>query len=572
MRRWVPAAISETVNVVGKTADVLTNTAQVATNFKQDLIADAADQPRHQRHAAAGAGGAPDRSERRATRSRARRRSNRCSWSTAWRSTRTSAGTPYDLYIEDAIQETTVAVGGVSAEYGRFGGGVVNVITKSGGNLFAGSFRDTLNNDNWRTLTPFEMTRDRDRSGPQGHSASPRRCRRTNTRRRAGHERQAVVLHGRPPPVAGERAHARRDEHPVHLHRRDASATKSRARIRATSKHRFQGDYLKISQTQMNYTFNTSASMDLRSLGDREAARETCYTVNYNGVLSRQAVYVEARVLGPPVRLRRQRRASRPTSSRARCSSTRAARDRYWVGHLLRRLRARAARTTTTSSSRASYFLSKKGSGSHNMSFGYDNFNDIRNANNHQSGSDYRILGTSSYHPADRRRRPAVPGQQHDDHPVQPDAVAEPGAELPDALGVLQGRVARQRPPDARTSASAGTRTTGVDQPGNLTANDSGWSPRVGTRLGSDRQGRVGGHGQLRQVHRGHLESDRRLRRRPAGNPQTFQWFYQGPSINAAGAAHRRRPTRSSRCSTGSTPTAAQPARRRSRPTRRFRA
>ena len=64
--------------------------------------------------------------------------------------------TPYDLYIEDAIQETTVAIAGVSAEYGRFGGGVVNVITKSGGNQFAGSFRDTLNNDNWRTLTPFE--------------------------------------------------------------------------------------------------------------------------------------------------------------------------------------------------------------------------------------------------------------------------------------------------------------------------------------------------------------------------------------------------------------------------------
>jgi hypothetical protein len=64
-------------------------------------------------------------------------------------------GTPYDLYIEDAIQETTVAVGGVSAEFGRFGGGVVNVITKSGGNTFGGSVRDTLNNDNWRSLTAF---------------------------------------------------------------------------------------------------------------------------------------------------------------------------------------------------------------------------------------------------------------------------------------------------------------------------------------------------------------------------------------------------------------------------------
>src|SRR5439155_7722444 len=34
-----PAALTETVFVVGRTADVLTQTAQVATNFKQDLVA-----------------------------------------------------------------------------------------------------------------------------------------------------------------------------------------------------------------------------------------------------------------------------------------------------------------------------------------------------------------------------------------------------------------------------------------------------------------------------------------------------------------------------------------------------
>src|SRR5438445_384833 len=67
-------------------------------------------------------------------------------------------GQAYDLYIEDAIQETNVATSGISAEYGRFGGGVVNVITKSGGNLLGGSFRETFHNDKWRTLTPFEDT------------------------------------------------------------------------------------------------------------------------------------------------------------------------------------------------------------------------------------------------------------------------------------------------------------------------------------------------------------------------------------------------------------------------------
>jgi hypothetical protein len=58
-------------------------------------------------------------------------------------------GQAHALYIEDAIQETTVLTGGISAEYGRFTGGVVSAITKSGGNEFSGSIRDSLDNPKW---------------------------------------------------------------------------------------------------------------------------------------------------------------------------------------------------------------------------------------------------------------------------------------------------------------------------------------------------------------------------------------------------------------------------------------
>lgn len=63
-------------------------------------------------------------------------------------------GTPFDLYIEDAIQETTVHTSGISAEYGRFTGGVVNMMTKSGSNALSGSFRTGFTNDRWRSVTP----------------------------------------------------------------------------------------------------------------------------------------------------------------------------------------------------------------------------------------------------------------------------------------------------------------------------------------------------------------------------------------------------------------------------------
>jgi len=59
------------------------------------------------------------------------------------------------LYIEDAVAEVATLTSGISAEYGRFNGGVVNVLTKTGGNAWSGSFRTTLINDAWSARTPI---------------------------------------------------------------------------------------------------------------------------------------------------------------------------------------------------------------------------------------------------------------------------------------------------------------------------------------------------------------------------------------------------------------------------------
>ncbi|HEY2090878.1 MAG TPA: TonB-dependent receptor [Thermoanaerobaculia bacterium] len=61
------------------------------------------------------------------------------------------------LYIEDSIQETTVLTGAISAEYGRFTGGVVNSITKSGGNEFSGSLKDQVSSPRWTSRTPGQI-------------------------------------------------------------------------------------------------------------------------------------------------------------------------------------------------------------------------------------------------------------------------------------------------------------------------------------------------------------------------------------------------------------------------------
>ena len=69
-------------------------------------------------------------------------------------------GSPQNLFIEDAIEETQVLTSGITAEYGRFTGGVVNAITKSGGNSFSGSWRTNFVNPSWTMTTPLERCED----------------------------------------------------------------------------------------------------------------------------------------------------------------------------------------------------------------------------------------------------------------------------------------------------------------------------------------------------------------------------------------------------------------------------
>ena len=80
-------------------------------------------------------------------------------------------GTANNLFIEDALDEVQVLTAGISAEYGRFSGGVINAVTKSGGNKFSGSFRTDLTNPDWQDESRFE----KDASTPAPPGPAPQR-------------------------------------------------------------------------------------------------------------------------------------------------------------------------------------------------------------------------------------------------------------------------------------------------------------------------------------------------------------------------------------------------------------
>jgi outer membrane receptor for ferrienterochelin and colicin len=64
-------------------------------------------------------------------------------------------GSAPTVYLEDAIDEIQVLSTGISARYGRFQGGVINAVTKSGTNEFEGTLRGELSNQSWDSQTPF---------------------------------------------------------------------------------------------------------------------------------------------------------------------------------------------------------------------------------------------------------------------------------------------------------------------------------------------------------------------------------------------------------------------------------
>lgn len=197
----------------------------------------------------------------------------------------TVRGTARDLFIEDSIEETKTSTSSISAEFGRFTGGVVNTITKSGGNTVSGSLRTTLNDETWRNRTPFEL----------GLSTDSRVNRVTPT-----HE---ATLGG---PVfkdrvwyflAGRYVNQRASESTAFTNKVFERGTED-ARVEGkvtwsiTPKHTIRSSFTMREQTLLN-NYQSTPFMDLKYLWNETSQQEDLLASNYSGVL-RANVFVEA--------------------------------------------------------------------------------------------------------------------------------------------------------------------------------------------------------------------------------------------------------------------------------------
>ena len=208
------------------------------------------------------------------------------------------------------------------------------MVTKSGGNLFSGSFRDTLNNDNWRTLVPkrdgdtFANDSKIDKVIPTygytfgGPVAKDRLWFFAAGRLQTQESNRQLVITNIPYMFTDQ------------IKRFEEKVTYS-----VSSAARFEGTVTTVKRAQLNNTFNQSQSMDLNSIYDRKLP-EDLFTLNYNGILTPR-LFVEARYsqrhfsfIGDGARS--------PIPRRARCWSTRPA-PPLLGGDVLRCLRSREA-------------------------------------------------------------------------------------------------------------------------------------------------------------------------------------------------------------------------------------
>jgi len=291
-----------------------------------------------------------------------------------------------NLYIEDAIQEATTQTAAVSAEYGRFAGGVVNMLTKSGGNEMHGSLRlglDTADRGGkWSEKEPL-------RTGIQNDTIN-----KTYMATLGGYvlkDQLWYFLGYRNLKLTSGLQTYRTNL--AYQNLLDTQRYEGKLTYSITPNHRLIGSYNQVNQAEDGNSFQRV--MDFASLVNRTLP-QSLMSGNYTGVLS-DNFFIEGQ-------FSKKTFAFEDSGSLYRDIIKGTLMIDYWfAGSSAYRYWSptfcgvcdKEKRDNKEYLAKGSYFLSTPGLGTHDIVFGYDTFKDIRYANNHQSGSDWRIYGYS---------------------------------------------------------------------------------------------------------------------------------------------------------------------------------
>ena len=516
------ASVNVSVTVVGEARPFM-DTATVATNFKQDLMAELATN----RTLDAVMLMAP------AVHATGPRGAFTIAGSQSYENlftlngaviTENLRGSPFTLYIEDALQEITVATSGISAEYGRFDGGLASAVTKSGGNLFSGSFRTSFANDNWRSFSPYETTQ---------LAANPTLQLKTNKTVPTYEatfggpvKKERLWFFGAMRAQTQESTRTTVFTFIPYVRANDEQRYEGKLTYALKPGHSLQGSFTKTNQVLKNNT--NSSVMDLASLTNTGQPQDLM-SLHYTGLL-KPNFSVEAQYSDRHLRLTDVGANTKDLINGTLVQDRSRGNSRYWSPTFCSGSTCDGDEQRNNSDVivKGSYFLSDKAYGSHNVVFGYDRYDDNILANTHTSGSDYRVLGTSSIFQGTSVFPQFLPGSTIIQY--NPLDVLSKGSHLVTHSLFLNDswRVSN------RLSFGLGLRwdkNAATDGGLQNVGNKGAFGPRLSAVWDPEANGRWSVTGSYARYVMA-LTSNLAASTTAAGNASTFQWIYQGPAVN----------------------------------------
>jgi hypothetical protein len=426
-------------------------------------------------------------------------------------------GQPLDLFIEDALQETTVLTGAISAEYGRFTGGVVNAISKSGGNQFTGSLRDSLTNAAWAEPSPL----DEELLDKLSETYEATFGGRLIT------DRLWFFTAGR----YQNRSLQNFFEESTQSFNTQTEQRRIEAKVtgQLTPKHSLVGSVLQLAATITDRCL-AAACWDAASLSQVEDQPQDLFSLNYNGIIT-NSLLMEAFWSKSDLKF---------NGSGAPASDIFSGTPNYDLNtgnsagsSPFCATCGQEVRESQTYGIKPHFFLSTKSLGTHNIVAGAEHYANSISGNNHQSGSDFMIYNFQ--------------GPTRDANGNVLNRIS-PGAAFVVWWPVLQDSQANDLATNSiflndkwdlntRWSFNLGVRydkNDATDSSGKAVADDSKISPRLGLTYD------ISGDGRLRfnasyseyvsQIQAGNIADASS----PAGSPSLLYWLYGGPAITGA--------------------------------------
>jgi hypothetical protein len=379
-----------------------------------------------------------------------------------------------NLFIEDAVQETTTSISGISAEYGRFTGGVVNAITKTGGNEFTGSIRANLENESWESKTPLTGDQTDELNKVYEATLGGFIMKDHLWFFGAGRDRETADT-------------AATDFTDIDYPRTDEETrTEIKLTVSPNNSNTIIGSYLDIDRVRTNTDFGTI--LDLRSLNPNRGDPQEISSINYTGILN-QNFFAEAQWSERDYIIGAGSGGPRDLIN-GTLMRTMGEGFRYWSPTFCGPC-DNEERNNENLLAKGSYFLSTAGSGTHDFVFGYDTFEDIRFVVNHQTGSDFTLYGTDVIRDAagdpiiDPASNSAIPvfGGPGSVPRIRWFAVFNEDLARPTSFNTNSFYVNDSWQMNDKWSFNVGVRfdeNDGIDSSGTNVANDSKFSPRLG--------------------------------------------------------------------------------------------